>query len=68
MKVLNGLLLLLLLFMKVRIRESPSICSFPKNNGDEAPKGPCLHYFSGVDRYEDFLLLKIHPNKKGFVN
>ena len=40
------------------IGESPSICPFLKNNGDETPKGPSLHYFSGMDRYEDFLQLK----------
>ena len=45
---------------KLRIGESPSICPFLKNNGPEAPKGPRAHYFSGMDRYEDFLLLKIH--------
>ena len=27
-----------------------------------APKRPRVHYFSGMDRYEDFLLLKIHLN------
>ena len=42
------------------IGESPSICPFLKNNGPEAPKGPRVHYFSGMDRYEDFLRLKIH--------
>ena len=42
------------------IGESPSICPFLKNNGPEGPQGPRVHYFSGMDRYEDFLLLKIH--------
>ena len=42
------------------IGESPSICPFLKNNGPEALKGPRVHYFSGMDRYEDFLRLKIH--------
>ena len=35
----------------LRIGESPSICPFLKNN-----------YFSGMDKYSDFLLLKIHLN------
>ena len=46
----------------LRIGESPSICPFLKNNGHEAPKGPSAIIFSGMDRYEDFLLLKIHLN------
>ena len=45
------------------IEESPSICPFLKNNGDEAPKGPRSIIFSGMDRYEDFLRLKLHLNQ-----
>ena len=45
------------------IGESPNICPFLKNNGDEAPRGPESHYFSGMDRYSDSLLLKIHLNQ-----
>ena len=44
----------------IRIGESPSKYPFLKNNGSEAPKGPRIHYFSGMDTYEDFLRLKIH--------
>ena len=51
----------------LRIGESPSICPFLKNNGPEAPKGPRVHYFSGMDRYEDFLLLKIHHTFYGLT-
>ena len=29
---------------------------------DTRPEGAECHYFSGMDRYEDFLLLKIHLN------
>ena len=42
------------------IGESPSKYPFLKNNGSEAPKGPRIHYYSGMDTYEDFLRLKIH--------
>ena len=42
------------------IGESPSKYPFLKNNGSEAPKGPRIHYFSGMDTYSDFLRLKIH--------
>ena len=41
----------------LRIGESPSKYPFLKNNGSE---GPRIHYFSGMDTYEDFLRLKIH--------
>ena len=41
------------------IGESLSICPFLKNSGHE---GAECHYFSGMDRYDDFLLLKIHLN------
>ena len=44
----------------LRIGESPSKYPFLKNNGSEAPKGPRIHYFSGMDTYEDCLRLKIH--------
>ena len=47
-------------FRKLSIGESPSKYPFLKNNGSEAPKGPRIHYFSGMDTYEDFLRLKIH--------
>ena len=43
--------------------ERPSICPFLKNNGDEALKGPSPILFSGMDKYKDFLLFKIHLNK-----
>ena len=46
--------------LAVCIGESPSKYPFLKNNGSEAPKGPRIHYFSGMDTYEDFLRLKIH--------
>ena len=49
-----------LIIRALSIGESPSICPFLKNNGPEAPQGPRVHYFSGMDRYEDFLRLKIH--------
>ena len=39
----------------VCIGESPSKYPYLKNNGSEAPKGPRIHYFSGMDTYEDFL-------------
>ena len=42
------------------IGESPSKYPFLKNNGSEAPKGPRIHYFSGMDTSSDFLRLKIH--------
>ena len=50
-----------ILFVRLCIGESPSKYPFLKNNGSEAPKGPRIHYFSGMDTYEDFLRLKIHP-------
>ena len=37
---LRDLLLAIYIDMHLRIGESPSICPFLKNNGDEAPKGP----------------------------
>ena len=48
------------LLTSISIGESPSKYPFLKNNGSEAPKGPRIHYFSGMDTYEDFLRLKIH--------
>ena len=35
---LRDLFLAIYMDMHLRIGESPSICPFPKNNGDEAPK------------------------------
>ena len=42
----------------MHIGKSPSTCPFLKNDGDEG------HCFTGMDRYGDFLLLKIHVDKK----
>ena len=50
----------LLFTVCLSIGESPSKYPFLKNNGSEAPKGPRIHYFSGMDTFEDFLRLKIH--------
>ena len=45
--------------MHLRIGESPSICPFLKNNGDEAPKGPSPIIF----RNGQIRGLKIHLNR-----
>ena len=37
-----------------------SISPFLRNNVYEAPEGPSIHYFSGMARLEELLLLKIH--------
>ena len=66
--------------IRLSMGENPSICPFLKNNeneapnGDEAPKWPSPIICSGMDRYEDFLLLlkyisiKINCILKGIVH
>ena len=72
--ILLTMIIKLMLSSLLCIGESPSKYPFLKNNGSEAPKGPRIHYFSGMDTYsgprihyfsgmdtyEDFLRLKIH--------
>ena len=43
----------------LRIGESQSNCPFLTNNGHEAVKGPSVRYFSGIERYWDFLILTL---------
>ena len=45
-------------------RRKSSHLSIPEKQWHSAPSGPRVHYFSGMDRYSDFLLYVSHRDLK----
>lgn len=52
----------MLKYLEGQYNRKSKYLSIPKNNGEEAPKGPSPIVLTGMDWHEDFLLIIIYLN------